>query len=447
METWRLGLQNINRALKNIEDSIPSFVRRFNSALVTISQNMVPLFLMLKGVDALLGRAAQAERDILGPPPTEYDRTQGADLNMDAIRQMSEQIAQQQQDIVDSSSATSTNFDSAADTLARQMEAGKELSKEFTRQLNLLSATSELERELLQIRFDHQDREEAIADAIADQRAELQLMSDIIKGAEIGTAIGQVLADDVIDASDNLNDAFADAQDRFNDFYREATEKTKFDELLEQTGQRVASALTDTIGTAIDGLISGADDLNKKLQEIASTLLRDVGMMFLRAGINAAAGPGGLFGPNGLPGFADGGVIPMGTTAVVGEKGPEIVHTRPGGTVVTPNDAFADAAAAMSTPGTSKAYADSAEAMEMATATMTSNFAAAQERKDMAEAAANAESSTSRITLDTQVINRVEYATIDQVMQVGQQSAKKAKADVYREMRNRPAVRGKTGVR
>ena len=449
VETWRLGLQNINRTLTSIENRIPNFVKRFADGIATISQNLVPLFLLLKGIDNLMGRAAQAERDILGPPPTEYDKTQGADLNMDAIRQMSQQIAQQQQGIVDSSSATSTNFDSAADTLARQMEAGKELSKEFTRQLNLLSATSDLERELLQIRFDHEDRAVAIAGALADQRAELQLMSDIIKGAEIGTAIGQVLAEDVIDASDKLNDAFADAQDRFNDFYREATEKTKFDELLEQTGQRVASALTDSIGTAIDGLIRGADDLNQKLQEIASTLLRDLGSLFLRAGINAAAGPGGFFGPQGLPGFAAGGVIPMGTTAVVGEDGPEIVHTRPNGTTVIPNNPFADAAAAMSessATATSKAYADSADAMEMATATMTSNFAAAQERKDMAEAAAQM-NSTSSILVETTLVDEIEVVSLEQLNRATQASAKQAEANVMRGLRNRPAVRSKAGVR
>ena len=495
VETWQLGLQNINRALKDIEGSIPSWVTRFNSALVAISQNLNPLLLGLKTADFLLGRAAQKERDLLGPAPTEYDRTQGADLNMDAIRQMSQQIAQQQQNIIDPfAGADSTAADEALETLNRQLAAGKELSTEFSRQLELLKATNDIERELAQMEFDRLDRMEAISEAAESQRAALEQLSNDIYNNEfknLGTSIGTDLANDAIELKQANEDALRPLKEQKQlleaklngteeevrlrlevdrimrdqqglegsmveelvrgnaELQKRVDLMDKFKQTLAQAGQLVASALTDSIGTAIDGLINGADDLNKKLQEIASTLLRDLGSLFLRAGINAAAGPGGLFGPNGLPGFANGGVIPMGTTAVVGEQGPEILTVRPNGTIVTPNSPFVDAAAEtakQSSSGTSKAYAASAQAMDTATATMAANYAAAQERQEMAEFAAQSTSSSSSILVETTLVDQIEVVTVEQLNRATKASAKQAEANVMRGLRNRPAVRGKAGV-
>ena len=67
---------------------------------------------------------------------------------------------------------------SAEDTLKRQLETGQELSREFSRQLQLLRATDDLERELLQIEFDREDRALNIADAAESQRAALEGLSN-----------------------------------------------------------------------------------------------------------------------------------------------------------------------------------------------------------------------------------------------------------------------------
>jgi len=49
-------------------------------------------------------------------------------------------------------------------------------------------------------------------------------------------------------------------------------------------------------------------------------------------------------------------------------------------------------------------------------------------------------------TVQTQVINSVEYATIDQVQEVANLSAKKARAQVFSDMRNRPSTRASLGM-
>jgi hypothetical protein len=54
--------------------------------------------------------------------------------------------------------------------------------------------------------------------------------------------------------------------------------------------------------------------------------------------------------------------------------------------------------------------------------------------------------SSSTIQLQTQVINQVEYATVEEVNKSLQATAKKTEANVYRSMRNKPATRNRVGV-
>ena len=217
---------------------------------------------------------------------------------------------------------------SAEDTLKRQLETGQDLSREFSRQLQLLQATEGLERELLQIEFDREDRMRSIAEAAAEFRTELTAASDAIAQSQRQNAAQDAFTN-FFQADQAVMEGLKDAQEEFNQFFRDNVPTDQLEEALKQSGQRVAAALTDSIGVAIEGLVTGAKDLNDQLQAIASSLLRDVGRIFLNAGINAAAGPGGLFGPQGLPGFADGGTIAPRSLAVVGERGPELVATGP----------------------------------------------------------------------------------------------------------------------
>ena len=51
------------------------------------------------------------------------------------------------------------------------------------------------------------------------------------------------------------------------------------------------------------------------------------------------------------------------------------------------------------------------------------------------------------MTIETQVINNVEYATVEQVRLASAASAKQAKAQVFSDMKNKPAVRRKAGIK
>jgi hypothetical protein len=50
-------------------------------------------------------------------------------------------------------------------------------------------------------------------------------------------------------------------------------------------------------------------------------------------------------------------------------------------------------------------------------------------------------------TVQTQVINNVEYATIDQVQEVANLSAKRARAQVFADLKNKPSARSAVGMR
>ena len=231
---------------------------------------------------------------------------------------------------------TSGGGSSAADTLARQLETGKDLSREFSRQLQLLQATEGLERELLQIRFDEEDRMRAIADAAADQRQELTALSRDLAAAEAGTAIGEALGQDLVDIFETLGTELDKAQTEFNEFFSNLP-IDPMEQALKQSGELVAQALNDTIGTAIEGLVTGADDLNESLQNIASSLLRDIGSALVRIGIGGLGTPGTAGSGSGLLGAIfnreGGGPVSANRPYIVGEREPELFVPNSAGTI------------------------------------------------------------------------------------------------------------------
>ena len=105
----------------------------------------------------------------------------------------------------------------------------------------------------------------------------------------------------------------------------------------------------------------------------------------------------------------------------------------------------ADAAAAMSTPGASSAFAYAGEAMQMATTTTMGNLTARQEQQAMA--AAGAQSSASSIVVETTLMDEIEVVTLDQLDRATRASAKQAEANVMKGLRNMPASRSRAGVR
>jgi len=51
------------------------------------------------------------------------------------------------------------------------------------------------------------------------------------------------------------------------------------------------------------------------------------------------------------------------------------------------------------------------------------------------------------MTIETQVINNVEYATVEQVRVASAASAKQARAQVFSDMKNKPSRRAAVGLR
>ena len=140
---------------------------------------------------------------------------------------------------------------------------------------------------------------------------------------------------------------------------------------------------------------------------------------------------------------AGGGPVNQDTPYIVGEKGPELFIPGKSGTIMN-NDAFTDAAAAMT--GASQAFADSGEAMAMATATRSANTAAAAEASAMQTAETYFANGKSTISFDTYRVGEMDVVTREDAIKIGMQSAKKAEANVYKGLRNMPAIRGRRGL-
>ena len=111
----------------------------------------------------------------------------------------------------------------------------------------------------------------------------------------------------------------------------------------------------------------------------------------------------------------------------------------------TVTDHYGDAAAAMS--GASKAFAESSEAMTMAIATRSSNTAAAAEASALETAEAYFSSGASTVSFDTYRVGEMDVVTREDAMKIGMESAKKAEANVYKGLKNMPAVRSRSGVK
>jgi len=204
----------------------------------------------------------------------------------------------------------------------------------------------------------------------------------------------------------------------------------KMDDIAASIGARLKTALVDTITAAIDG--------TQSLQDVLSNVLKDIGRLLINAGISSLGGPGGLFGAKGLPGFSEGGIAPPGKPAIVGENGPELIRPLTP-TLVSPFDENRDSLAnAVVNAGADAAFAETQEALGQSTAVMSSNAMRSEQQK-LAD-------SSSRMMIETTVINNVEYATVDQVQKAAKLASKEARSRVFADLKNKPSARAGVGV-
>ena len=151
-------------------------------------------------------------------------------------------------------------------------------------------------------------------------QGELQRLQNIVKfGTEGAETFGRI-QEMVMSGSMSLTEAM-DLENAIRDTQKLADAVQRMEQLYQESLRRIATALEDGLVRGIESALTGAEKLNDVLQDVAAALLRDLGRMFIRAGIN------GLGASMDLPGFANGGVIAPNTTAIVGERGPEIIRT------------------------------------------------------------------------------------------------------------------------
>jgi len=205
-----------------------------------------------------------------------------------------------------------TPAEEAAEAKQKQLEAAKEMLTSLKQESQILTATTEKERERLQLDFDKLNLASQF-DLLTDK--ELQGLRDQL---EIKFGLSQ--ADKArIEAAKLL--------------------KAEQDKQLAQVKE-----IADVIQNGITGAIMGAIDSSKTLSQSLSGILKQLGGILLNRGIGGFAvggkGGSGLLGL--LPGFANGGRPPVGRPSIVGERGPELFVPRSSGTIV-PNHAIGGA--------------------------------------------------------------------------------------------------------
>ena len=149
----------------------------------------------------------------------------------------------------------------------------------------------------LDLAEDIEKREDQIYGSLRDQQ---ELLTARINGNSEEVELKQQIRD----ATEGLSTAEAGRVESLIRGNAELEKQAQKVEELEQSWkqlknsavQAVGSAIEDSIITGIESAIQGTEDLGKKLQEIASGLLKDVGRMFLKFGLNAI-----------MPSFSGGG--------------------------------------------------------------------------------------------------------------------------------------------
>lgn len=193
----------------------------------------------------------------------------------------------------------------AAEAADKQRAAVAKLLVQKKQEAELIAATTDQEREQLQLKF---DKLNLAAQFPALSEKELQALRD-----QLDVNFGLTLQD------------------------KERIEAAKL--LKQQQDKQLAQykEMANVIENGIKGAIMGAIDGSKSLGESLSGILRQLGGMFLSRGIGSfknqdGTGGSGLLGL--LPGFAGGGRPPVGRPSIVGERGPELFVPSRAGTII-----------------------------------------------------------------------------------------------------------------
>ena len=309
-------------------------------------------------------------------------------------------------------------LDKQAKLLEQQNEAYNNIRQSQLRLITLNGDITELDKILLQNKFDYQDAVENINKTVAaGQRAELIGYEKLIQADKDRLATKDALAQDLANA-----DAFGKIVQGIKPVNEELTQTQ---ELLKGSFEIVANGLQ----SGIKGLIDGT----KQLNDVLSDVLSNLGDLFLNAAFSSLGA--GLK----IPGFADGGRPEPNKPSIVGERGPELFIPDSAGTVI-PNEAFDEARGAMGGAATpSEAFADNTSSISTTNSYM--------RERDFETNNQTTVGGAGSMVIETQVINNVEYASVEQVRVASEAAAKQARAQVFSDMKNKPSRRAMVGLK
>jgi DNA repair exonuclease SbcCD ATPase subunit len=241
-----------------------------------------------------------------------------------------------------------------------------------------------------------------------------------------------------------------DKLDEINKVAREALEAQKeaaaeLNSLYEGIGSTIKSGIIDAIGTGIDALINGTEDLDKALKQIAAGVLKQIATQLIGFGLSKLP----------IPGFAEGGRPEPGKPAIVGEKGPELFIPDTAGTVVPNDEAFNDARSALvSTSGRPATADEEAEAFAVAASALARNSQTINNRNEQQtqsifnETMMNAASGGMQVNYNGPKLtfNEADYVPAAAVPEIVTSAVKQSTAKVFADMKNRPSVRRSLGM-
>ena len=217
-----------------------------------------------------------------------------------------------------------------------------------------------------------------------------------------------------------------------------AAREDQLEQLRKQ--QQMWKSIESTIANGVTNAILGVIQGTKTLQESLAEVLNSIARILISSAVNTAVGS--VFKDLGLTRRASGGPVTGGTPYIVGEKGPELMIPSSSGRII-PNDDFDAARAAMG--GSSGGGSSSVDGAFGATS---DSVTATRERLIQNEMQATAAKYTSDpITFETIQIGSMDVVTREEAEAIGQASAQQARAQVFGDLRNKPAARRQVGLR
>ena len=221
--------------------------------------------------------------------------------------------------------------------------------------------------------------------------------------------------------------------------------------MIVSLAQSVETSISGAMAGAVEALVTGS----KTVQEVLSEMFAQIGRAFINMaaeiiakqlvmialqgilkalggasggggnsfneglGIEGTLAGGGIFSGSGPYGFAEGGYVTGPTNALIGEAG-------------------------------ESEYVIPASKMASAMANYRAGKRGSSVIEDSSGAEASSEGGNNTFTLETVVINKVEYATVAQVREMGAAAAKQGAADGYAKtigsMRNNRSTRARLGM-